>query len=109
MVLGAGRDRGQPAHTVAATTPRFVAPVHVWQRVSRISPHDTVLIGFSQGAILALESTQQPAPLAARVVALAGRFAQAPRDPTSRRRTWTAHGRRMPVCASAGDRRLTDG
>lgn len=63
----------------AAAMPRFVEAVRAWQRETGIAADDTVLIGFSQGAIMALESTQQPDPLAARVVALAGRFAQAPR------------------------------
>ena len=44
-----------------------------------IGPEATALIGFSQGAIMALESTQQPEPVAGRVIALAGRFAQVPR------------------------------
>jgi phospholipase/carboxylesterase len=46
-----------------------------------VGPGLTTLIGFSQGAIMALESTQRPEPtsIAARVIALAGRFAQPPR------------------------------
>jgi phospholipase/carboxylesterase len=71
-------EANRPAR-VAATMPRFVEAVQVWQRESGVAPDGTVLVGFSQGAIMALESTQQPEPLAARVVALAGRFAQAPR------------------------------
>lgn len=65
---------------VAAAMPRFVKSVHSWQQTSGTSARETVLIGFSQGAIMALESTQGPEPLARRVVAIAGRFAQAPRQ-----------------------------
>lgn len=65
---------------VAAAVPRFLDAVSSWQRESGVAPQDTVLIGFSQGAIMALESTQQPQPLSARVVAIAGRFAQEPRS-----------------------------
>lgn len=64
---------------VSAAMPLFVGAVRAWQRESGIGPDATVLIGFSQGAIMALESTQQPEPIAGRVIALAGRFAQAPR------------------------------
>jgi phospholipase/carboxylesterase len=64
---------------VAATMPRFVDAVRGWQRESAIGPGATALIGFSQGAIMALESTQQPGPIAGRVIALAGRFAHPPR------------------------------
>tara|TARA_R110001599_G_scaffold95206_2_gene247068 strand:- start:45 stop:716 length:672 start_codon:yes stop_codon:yes gene_type:complete len=64
---------------VAATMPRYVEAVRAWQRDSGVGPSATTLIGFSQGAIMALESTQQPELIAGRVIALAGRFAQAPR------------------------------
>ncbi|HSV78739.1 MAG TPA: hypothetical protein VLK85_05975 [Ramlibacter sp.] len=53
--------------------------MRAWQRESGIGANATALIGFSQGAIMALESTQQPEPVAARVIAIAGRFAQPPR------------------------------
>lgn len=64
---------------VAAAMPRFIDTVRAWQHESRIGPSATTLIGFSQGAIMALESTQQSEPIAGRVIALAGRFAQTPR------------------------------
>ena len=64
---------------VAAAMPRFVDAVRAWQRESGVGPAATALIGFSQGAIMALESTQQTDPIAQRVIALAGRFAQPPR------------------------------
>jgi phospholipase/carboxylesterase len=66
-------------HRVAAAMPRFVEAVRVWQRESGAAPSATTLIGFSQGSIMALESTQQSELIAGRVIALAGRFAQAPR------------------------------
>lgn len=71
-------EANRPAR-VAAAMPRFVDAVHAWQRESGMGPAATALIGFSQGAIMALESTQQPEPIAGRVLALAGRFAQPPR------------------------------
>ncbi len=64
---------------VAAAMPRFLQRVADWQTRSGVAPSRTTLIGFSQGAIMALESTQATAvPVAGRVVAIAGRFAQPP-------------------------------
>ena len=71
-------EADRPAR-VAAAMPRFVETVPAWQRESGVGPGGTTLIGFSQGAIMALESTQQPAPVAGRVIARAGRFARPPR------------------------------
>lgn len=71
-------EADRPAR-VAATMPRYVEAVRAWQRETGVGPDGTTLIGFSQGAIMALESTQQSEPIAGRVIALAGRFAQAPR------------------------------
>lgn len=59
--------------------PLFVDTVSRWQRQAEADPRSTTLIGFSQGAIMVLESTQQAPALAGRVVAIAGRFALAPR------------------------------
>ena len=58
---------------VAAAMPRFVETVRHWQREAGVDAAATTLIGFSQGAIMALESTQQGQPLARRVIAIAGR------------------------------------
>jgi hypothetical protein len=52
----------------------------------------TTLIGFSQGAIMALESTQLESPPAARVKALSGRFARPPRIAHGSVRTQLMHG-----------------
>lgn len=71
-------DADRPTR-VAATMPRFVEAARGWQRETGVGPGATTLIGFSQGAIMALESTQLPEPVAGRVIALAGRFAEAPR------------------------------
>lgn len=55
------------------------APLAHWQREAGADAASTTLIGFSQGSIMALESTQQGQALAGRVVAIAGRFALSPR------------------------------
>ena len=83
--LGSGREwfsvlgvteQNRPAR-IARALPLFLAAIAHWQQAAGIAPEQTVLVGFSQGAILALESTQvQGPPAAARVIALAGRFAE---------------------------------
>lgn len=64
---------------IADAMPLFQESIAYWQKASGIGAGDTTLAGFSQGAIMALESSQIERPPAARVVALAGRFAQAVR------------------------------
>lgn len=61
---------------IAEAMPLFLDTVAYWQRSSGIGPGRTILVGFSQGAIMSLEATQVDAPPAGTVVALAGRFAQ---------------------------------
>lgn len=63
---------------VAKAMSQFREVVGHWQKVSGIGPARTVVLGFSQGAIMALESSQGATdlPPAERVIALAGRFAQ---------------------------------
>ncbi|MBK6004711.1 esterase [Ramlibacter ginsenosidimutans] len=83
--LGSGREwfsvlgvteQNRPAR-IERAMPSFLQAIAHWQQAAGIAPEQTVLVGFSQGAILALESTQVQGPLAAgRVIALAGRFAQ---------------------------------
>ena len=63
---------------VAQAMPAFRDEVLRWQRLSGVAAAATALIGFSQGAIMCLESTQQGEPLAGRVIALSGRFAVPP-------------------------------
>jgi phospholipase/carboxylesterase len=65
---------------IAAALPRFADAVRRWQAHTGLDAAQTVLAGFSQGAIMSLESTQSGEPLAARVVALSGRFAVPPRQ-----------------------------
>lgn len=63
---------------VAEAMPEFLATVKRWQQATGVEPAATALVGFSQGAILALEATQQAETVCGRVVALSGRFATAP-------------------------------
>ncbi len=77
---------------VAQAMPGFVQTVQRWQHESGVRPRHSTLVGFSQGAIMALESTQGECALAARVVALAGRFASPPRRVPDQTRVHLLHG-----------------
>lgn len=63
---------------VAGAMPRFVATIRRWQESAGVAADATALVGFSQGGIMALESTRESAMLATRVIAIAGRFATPP-------------------------------
>lgn len=116
--LGAGRQwfsgRGVTEENrvarVKAAMPDFQAAVRHWQGVSKVGVESTALVGFSQGAIMALESTQQPQALAGRVIAIAGRFAQPPRSAPPATKLHLIHGEQDPVippaCSVDAARRL---
>lgn len=63
---------------VAAALPGFVATVRQFQDRHAMPWRRTALVGFSQGAIMALEAVQAEAQLAGRVLAFAGRHATPP-------------------------------
>lgn len=66
----------RPARVASAMT-AFRQAVTMWQAHCGVRAVRTTLIGFSQGAIMALESTQQPGSmLAKQVISIAGRLAQ---------------------------------
>jgi phospholipase/carboxylesterase len=94
-----GIDDASRIERVAAEMPAFVARVRQWQLESRLGPEATVLIGFSQGAIMALEAATQAGDdvLAGRVVALSGRFAQLPTTALAATTLFMIHGKTDPV------------
>lgn len=94
-------EQNRPDRIVQAM-PSFGDAVQGWQRSSELGPDRTVLVGFSQGAIMALESTQlEGSAPASRVIALAGRFAvPARRAPTSAQFHFI-HGEADPVIPAA--------
>lgn len=63
---------------VAGVVPALVDFVREAQRELGVAPLATALVGFSQGAILALEAAQAHPELVGRVVAIAGRYAALP-------------------------------
>jgi phospholipase/carboxylesterase len=69
-------EESRPAR-IQAALPAFVATIHSLQRAHGATPGNTVLAGFSQGAIMALAACHDTW-LARHVIAIAGRFAPLP-------------------------------
>lgn len=82
---------------IAQAMPLFLQTVRHWQDVMGIGAKRTVLVGFSQGAIMALEASQTPASEAAKVIAIAGRFAQPVRQAPPGMQFHLIHGERDGV------------
>lgn len=74
----AGIDEDNRPQRVAQAMPEFARTVQHWQARSGVGAAATALVGFSQGAIMALESLNLTPPLSRRVVAISGRFAALP-------------------------------
>ena len=64
---------------VAQAMPAFIESIQYWQDTAQTTAASTALLGFSQGAIMALCSTQEASLFAGRVIAVAGRFAVIPK------------------------------
>lgn len=96
-----GIDEASRPARVAAAMDGFVEQVRGWQRASGASIASTALVGFSQGAIMALESTARPDALAGRIVAIAGRYAAAPHAPPAGTTLHLIHGKADPVIGYA--------
>ncbi|MBV8680144.1 MAG: esterase [Aquitalea sp.] len=82
---------------VAAALPAFFAAVERWQQDSGLGHAATALVGFSQGAIMALEAAAAKPDLASRVLAFSGRFASLPAAPLSQTTVHLFHGKADPV------------
>ena len=82
---------------VEAALPAFAEIVAQWQQDAGVGTDAVALIGFSQGGIMALESTRDKPALAGRVVSIAGRFAQLPATPNLATTVHLFHGKADPV------------
>lgn len=89
-VAGVTEDN-RPAR-VAAAMPGFRALIEQLQQTSGVSAAHTTLVGFSQGSIMALESSQTQPALAAHVIAFSGRFATAPKHAINATSVHLIHG-----------------
>jgi phospholipase/carboxylesterase len=74
----AGISEANRGERIRDAMPGFCAEIRAWQRDTGAIPAITALVGFSQGAMMALESTVGTEVIAARVVAISGRFAALP-------------------------------
>lgn len=84
-------EQNRPAH-VAAALPELVQWVRKAQERHTISASATTLIGFSQGAIMALEATVAHDGLVGQVVAFAGRYAGLPERGPQHTQVHLLHG-----------------
>lgn len=82
---------------VARAMPDFLATIAHWRKVAKVNVEATALVGFSQGAIMALESTKETPAAAGRVVALSGRFAELPTCRAPHTTIHLIHGKEDPV------------
>lgn len=77
---------------VAAVLPRLADWVHAAQQASGVGPAATALVGFSQGAILALELAQAHDGICGRVLSFSGRYARLPEVPLAQTTLHFFHG-----------------
>ncbi len=101
-------EENRPAR-VAEAMPAFIDNLRHWQTTSGVEPSATAIVGFSQGAIMALEAAQAQAGLAARIVALSGRYARLPEHAPEKTTLHFIHGKTDPVihyshCVTAAER-----
>ncbi len=82
---------------IAEAMPDFLRVVRHWQEATGTEAEQTALVGFSQGAIMALESTHEAPRAAARVVSLAGRFVRLPEPVSDAVTLYLFHGKSDPV------------
>ena len=92
-----GIDEDNRPARVAAAMPAFVETVAHWQDEAGVGRDAVALIGFSQGGIMALESTRDRPAIAGRVVAIAGRFAVLPEKANPDTTLHLFHGKADPV------------
>lgn len=86
---------------VKATMERFVQTVRYLQQGSGLTASQTTLVGFSQGGIMALESSLLSDAPAGRVVSIAGRFVELPHHPPALTAVNFLHGEHDTVISPA--------
>jgi phospholipase/carboxylesterase len=92
-----GITEGERPLRTAQAMPSFQQIVQQWQQAFGVSADATALVGFSQGAIMALESTQHGKMLAARIVSLSGRFSRLPNQAPESCTLHLIHGKQDAV------------
>jgi len=92
---------------IRAALPAFAAAIHALQRQHGAAPENTVLAGFSQGAIMALAGCAD-GWLARHAIAIAGRFAPLPQRWDARTAVSLVHGRMDGVMPAEHSRRAAE-
>jgi phospholipase/carboxylesterase len=82
---------------LAAALPAFLDEIHGWQDRVGVTPAATALVGFSQGAMMALEAGLSGSPPAGRVVGISGRFSRLPDTVPAQVTFHLLHGQDDPV------------
>lgn len=93
-------EANRPAR-VAAALPRLADWVRAAQQATGVGTAATALVGFSQGAIMALELVQQHDGLAGRVLSFSGRYATLPEQAPEHTTLHFFHGSADPVIPAA--------
>ncbi len=93
----AGINESERKARVKAAMPQFLDTIKHWRIESGVAPAATAIIGFSQGAIMALETSSLEEHIAGRLVAIAGRFAGLPPHARSDTTLHLIHGKQDPV------------
>jgi len=92
-----GINEANRPERVASVLPALVDYIEHAQRRYRLLPPDTALLGFAQGAIMALELAAARDGLAGRVLAFAGRYASLPQRAPEFSTLHLFHGEADPV------------
>ncbi len=80
-----------------AAMPAFLATISHWQKTVGIGADRTALVGFSQGAIMALESSHEQPVVASRVASIGGRFLRLPEPVGDATTYFLLHGKEDEV------------
>ena len=92
-----GITEANRAERVARAMPGFLDAIRHWQRETGTTVAQTALVGFSQGGIMALESTRDREAPAGRVAGIGARFALLPTRASAGTTLHLLHGKRDPV------------
>lgn len=95
-----GLDDGNRMQRVRQVLPKLAAWVRGAQQATGVGPAATALVGFSQGAICALELAQAEDGLAGRVLAFSGRYAVLPEQALQHTTLHFFHGAEDDVIAA---------
>jgi phospholipase/carboxylesterase len=82
---------------ISAALPVFAQEVMRWQKIANVKAAQTSLIGFSQGAIIALAASTLSPLLAGKIVSHSGRFAPLPEAMSREVKLHLIHGERDDV------------